>query len=92
MQVMEGSGRSDGGGKVWVLEGHFAVHVGFFEGPAARLEVEGGGHGLDEASLGGGGGLVFGEEVVEEGFEEGIGFEGGTGGGRREAVLVTVGG
>ena len=91
MEVMEGGGGSDGGWEVWVLEGHFAVHVCSFEGPAAGLEVEGGGHDFDEASLGGGGGLMFGEEVGQDGFEEGIGFEGGIGGGGGEAVFMTVG-
>ena len=70
----EGEGGAEGGGGGFVLAGHFAVEVGFLDGPGAELAPIGDDHFVDEGEFGFSDGTVGGNEGVEEGVEAGFGF------------------
>lgn len=88
----EGAGGADGGGTVGVVEGHFLVDDGLFDTPGAHLAPVGGGEFLDEGAGGGGGGLMFEGELMEEFIEEGLGLVVEDDGLGEEAVAEAIAG
>ena len=80
------------GSEAGVLKVDVAVERGFLGSPDAELAPAGGGHGFDEHELGGGGGLVFGDEVGKEAVEAAVGFAFEDDGFREESVAVGVAG